>query len=75
MVRVYHFIFPGAGQDAVRLKAGGNFIHAGAFRIFSVNAPDNLCLIRINDQISVTILPESRQKKSICLSIDALQKN
>src|SRR5699024_5966109 len=50
------FCFPSAGQDAVRFQACSNFIHAGAFQILSLNAPDDLSLIRISDQMAVSIL-------------------
>ena len=49
------FCFSSAGQDAVRFQACSNFIHAGAFQILSVNAPDDLSLIRINERKNVVI--------------------
>jgi len=43
---------PGSRENAVCFKPGGNLIHAGAFEVFPVNAFHNLCLLRVDDQMT-----------------------
>ena len=45
-----------AGEDSVCHKSGGNFVHAGAFEVFPVDAFYDFSLLRIDDQVSVIIL-------------------
>ena len=49
------FGFASTGENAVRLKASGNLVHTFAFEVFSVNAPNDFCLFRIDDQVAISI--------------------
>lgn len=49
------------GENAISLKASGDFVHAQTLQVFPVNAPDDFCLFRIDDQVPVVILGVSEE--------------
>ena len=63
------FCLASAGKDAISHKPVGDLIHAGAFKVFSVDALYDFCLLRINDQMPVVILCVSEEAIVIDLNL------
>lgn len=49
------FGFARASENTVRFKPSGDFIHAQSLQVFPVNASDDFCLLRLDDQIAVSV--------------------
>lgn len=64
--------FSGTGENAVRFKPGGNFVHAGAFKVLPVDAFYDFCLLRINNKMSVFILGIAEEAVVIDLHLSLL---
>ena len=47
--------FACAGENAICHKAFGDFIHAGAFEVFPVDAFYDFCLLRVDDEVTVFV--------------------
>lgn len=66
------FCLASTSENAISHKPVGNLIHAGAFEIFSVDALYDLCLLWIDDQVSVVILGVSEEAIVIDLYLTLL---
>lgn len=66
------FCFACAGKDAISLKASGDLVHAEPLQVFSVDTLDNLCLVRIDDQMSVRVLGVSEESVVVDLHLSLL---
>lgn len=53
--------FACSGENAVTLQTGGNLVHAEAFQIFAIDAFDDFCLLRVDDQIPIRVLRISEE--------------
>ena len=66
------FCLASAGEDTVSHKPVGDLIHAGAFKVFPVDALYDFCLLRINDQVPIVILGVSEESIVIDLHLALL---
>ena len=66
------FCLASAGEDTVSHKPVGDLIHVRAFKVFSVDALYNFCLLRINDQVPVVIFGVSEEAIVIDLNLTLL---
>ena len=60
------------GENAISLKASGDFVHAQTLQVFSVNAPDDFCLFRIDDQVAISILSVTEKTVVVDLHMSLL---
>lgn len=50
------FRFTCAGENAVSHETGGNLVHTGAFEVLPIDELYDLCLLRVDDEVTVLIL-------------------
>ena len=66
------FGFACSGENAVTFQPGGNFIHAKAFQVFSINALYDFCLFRVDDKVAVRILCVTKEAVVVDLHLALL---
>ena len=66
------FGFACARQNPIPFQTSGHLIHAKSLQVFPVDAPDDFCLVWINDQMTVSILSVAEETVMIYLYMPLL---
>ena len=66
------FLLARAGEDPVRFKPCRDLVHAETLKVFPIDAFDDLCLLRIDYQMSISVLGVSEEAIVVDLNLPLL---